>query len=61
MNEFIEWTGGKCPIDEGSYIEAKYRSGDIGSGYAVNYDWDWMEDDAENDIVAYRVLDGVVQ
>lgn len=52
------WTGGQCPIDEGEYIEVMYRNDESEYGYACNYDWQWMEDDADNDIVSYRILSG---
>ncbi len=55
MDGWIEFGGGQCPISEDRYIEVKFRNDEIESGYALNYDWEWMADDADNDIVAYRI------
>lgn len=61
MSEWIEWSGGECPVPKGTVIDVKYRDGserlgapaltiDNGTGAAF-----WVRDDVDQDIVAYRL------
>lgn len=64
-NEWIEWNGGECPVERGTLVDVRYRSGDEKFGlfagvHAEGGDDDagpayWEHDDFYNDIVAYRL------
>jgi hypothetical protein len=60
-NEWIEWNGGKCPVDPGTYVAARFADGFETKAWPATgnviwpENWEWtMEGDAER-IVAYRV------
>jgi hypothetical protein len=62
---WIEWNGGECPVAHGTLVVCRYRDGDIESGlvacelvpdrYREASRPFWRHDDANNDIVAYRL------
>lgn len=52
--QWIEWSGGDCPVSANTLIEAKGKTGDITKDTASGFDWQW--DGASYDIAAYRVL-----
>lgn len=52
--EWIEWTGGECPVEGHRRVEARLRDGTIETADADLFFWDHIDDDS--DIVAYRVL-----
>lgn len=54
--EWIEWAGGECPVEGRRRVEARLRDGATEEMDANSFDWEHLQDDAENDIVAYRVL-----
>lgn len=63
-NGFTHWEGGACPVFEGTVVDVKYRDGGSGTFKALVSDdssprdagWSfWCNDDADDDIVAYRV------
>lgn len=55
--EWIDWSGGKCPVSSNIKTEVKYRTGET---YvwddATMEDWLHYADDPEMDIVAYRIV-----
>lgn len=60
---WIEWSGGECPVEEGTLVDVKYRDGDdfpdaLGvpalSGYGTGSAF-WELDGYNNDIIAYRL------
>lgn len=57
---WIEWTGGECPVAEGTPVEARLRNGD--ESYREDgmwFRWRWVESDHPyyaTDIVAYKVV-----
>lgn len=56
--EWIEWEGGKCPIDAGAIAEARLRNGYVQTlDPAGDYDWCHADDAYDGyDIIAYRVI-----
>lgn len=54
MSEWIEWSGGECPVGGDEFVEVELRNGKTSSDRAINFAW-WCEPD-EFDIVRYRVL-----
>lgn len=61
MSEWIEWTGGACPIPAGTPVQVRHRNGEefncrAGLGHAES--WGRMAGQPlSSDIVAYRVVD----
>lgn len=56
-NEWITWGGGDCPVDPTDNVEVKLRNGMFSSAAeAWTFSWVHMDDDAEQDIIAYRVI-----
>ena len=64
---WIEWSGGECPVEEGTLVDVRYRNGeenhhvgaglsfcDTGSNPDLNAE-DWSKDDTSSDIIAYRL------
>ena len=62
---WIPWTGGDCPVEVGTRVDAKYRDGEkaynVPAGYFAEdpnsgsaLDWSHMKNDY--DIIAYRVV-----
>lgn len=54
--EWIEWAGGECPVEGHRRVEVRLRNGTIETLDADDFDFEHLPDDAETDIVAYRVL-----
>lgn len=60
---WIEWGGGKCPVEEGTLVDVRYRDSEyypdlLGvyalSSFGVGADY-WVRDGLSNDIIAYRL------
>lgn len=51
---WIDWEGGKCPVDDGVLVDVETRSG---KRYitSVGYYFDWRNNNYDCDIVAYRL------
>jgi hypothetical protein len=56
---WIEWGGGKCPVEPGTAIEVRFRD----LSQRPDYDFTeypngafWRHDGMDNDIVAYRLI-----
>ena len=54
-NDWISWSDKKCPVDDGTEIEMKYRDEDICSTTAPQL-CRWGDTKSRSDIVAYRVV-----
>ncbi|WP_129141495.1 hypothetical protein [Modicisalibacter coralii] len=67
MSEWIEWSGGECPVKVGTLVDVKLRDGDYGTRlHAGLPSWEedsegygmaeiWQHDGMDGDIVAYRL------
>ena len=53
---WIQWAGGKCPVDSDAIVEVKFRSPNL---YQYNNDragdFSWAHDGIDGDIIAYRL------
>lgn len=66
MSEWIEWSGGECPVDPDTLVEVKWGNPNRRTMEAVPaqtwseapYEWSITDQDNEPDIqiVAYRVV-----
>lgn len=54
---WIEWSGGPCPVPLNTKVEVKYRNGLSGVYRASQLGICWRNDDNPYDVVAYQVLD----
>lgn len=60
---WIEWSGGACPVPEGTLIDVRYRDGEelLGIPALISAQWReaspdfWRNDECNVDIVAYRL------
>lgn len=63
MSNWTKWNGGECPVEKGVLVDVRYRDGegrfsipaliDV-TGNDASYAY-WNNDNASNDIVAYRL------
>jgi len=53
---WIPWTGGECPVPDGTEVEVEWRTGGTDICDAKFIYWKWDEDDPETDILCYRVI-----
>jgi len=53
MNDWIEWNGGKCPVDENAIVKYRLRCGSTDTATANDILWDHF--DAPYDVIAYRL------
>ncbi|AMG57730.1 hypothetical protein [Pantoea vagans] len=56
--EWIEWDGGKCPVDSNANVEIKFRDGGVGGSIrkAGGYYWGRSNAAYDSDIIAYRII-----
>ncbi|WP_307744443.1 hypothetical protein [uncultured Pantoea sp.] len=56
--EWVEWEGGKCPVDDNANVEVKFRDGCFGGGIrkAGGYYWGRSNAEYDSDIIAYRII-----
>ena len=54
-NNWIEWNGGKCPVDNGVSIDVRFRNG--AELYDVISSLRWSHDGVSGDIIAYRICE----
>lgn len=55
----INWTGGKSPIkSDKTLVEVQYACGGVvtGSGWTLDWLWEFCSFDAKHNIVGYRIL-----
>ena len=57
MNDYIEWKGGKCPVDGNVIVNIELRDGRRAAGEAFQYTW--FHDGSDSDIVGYRAATSV--
>lgn len=57
IGEWIEWNGGECPVADHRRIEARLCDGTIEKLNADSFDWEHLPDDAQSDIIAYRIVE----
>lgn len=64
-NDWIEWSGGDCPVSEDTHVEVRMRSTFIKDGVAVHRGFKtkrptefhhWDDTGEETDIIAYRII-----
>lgn len=51
---WIDWAGGKPPVDNATVVDLKFRAGEIASGVEAGKYY-WPHTGYEHDIVAYRI------
>ena len=54
-NNWIEWNGGKCPVDNGVSIDVRFRNG--AELYDVISSLRWSHDGVGGDVIAYRICE----
>lgn len=54
--EYISWSGGECPVEEGEVVEIVQANGEKDQDWAYWFDWGTGND--EYNIVAYRIIEG---
>jgi hypothetical protein len=60
--DWIEWSGGECPIDLYAFAEVRFRGGDRGIAPALHWidrwsnAWEHKGPCRSEDIIAYRVV-----
>lgn len=58
MSDWIEWKGGKCPVEYFVNVEIKQRRGNISfENKAYVFDWQHRLNSSELDIIAYRIIE----
>jgi hypothetical protein len=58
MSEWIEWKGGRQPVDDDVMVEIECKNGHVDRGLAVNYLWPLLDLVFDGfDIVRYRVVE----
>ena len=53
---WIEWGGGKCPVDPVAMVEVRFRCGETDYDGEAIY-WGWDHGKGDYDIVAYRIIE----
>lgn len=56
---WIEWKGGKCPVDGSVKVDVRFRNGEVDEGLSAD-GWVWLcspDSNYERDIIAYRVIE----
>lgn len=57
MSEWIEWGGGECPVPDGAAFRIRLRHGHEWMPDGVDgLDWSHLDWDANQDIIAYRII-----
>lgn len=64
MSDWIEWKGGKCPVENGALVDVMFRNGSksfgVPAGDSVTkspnaHQVYWDNDNNDYDIIAYRL------
>lgn len=55
--EWIEWTGGKCPVDGKTKVQVRFRVADGSDEGSPAYALRWTHTDSWGDIIAYRIIE----
>jgi hypothetical protein len=53
---WIEWTGGECPLPDGTPNQVKFRDGDISGIDSSPETWQWHHTGSQADIIAYKIV-----
>lgn len=63
MSNWIKWSGGECPVEEGTLIDVEHRDGEIYESKPAlgENNWNWSHSDNEGDIIAYRLSEPDLQ
>ena len=57
MSDWIEWSGGECPVPPYTRVEVRFRNGALNSvSSAKDWTWKWPAGRGAYDIVGYRVI-----
>lgn len=57
MSDWLEWKGGTCPVAGGAVVDVTFRNvGEAVKRQRADF-WVWYHDGADDDIVAYRVIE----
>lgn len=57
-NEFIDWSGGECPVDKDTIVNVRLWAGDvIVNRKAGEFDWQHNSFGMGGDIIAYRLVE----
>ena len=65
--EWINWSGGECPVPKGTIVDVRHRSGDEFFGEEAELvgsaaqEWHYSRDPDAGDIIAYRVVEQPAQ
>ena len=54
-NDWIEWFGGKCPVNADDIVDVSYSHGDYGM-HLLARDLNWTHDPRITTVTAYRVV-----
>lgn len=58
MSDWIEWKGGKCPVEPETVVKVRTRSGhQLQAAPAEVLRWDWPHGGLPAEIVSYRVVE----
>ena len=55
-SDWIEWGGGKCPVDGCVPVKVRFRDGRECSGVADDWSLCWFNDNGGANIIAYRIV-----
>lgn len=55
------WNSGECPIHPQSVVQFWLREGVFGKDSALELEWEWEDNFAEYDIIAFQVLKQYVE
>ena len=55
-NEFIDWQGGKCPVDPDTIVDVMFSDRSVTTNRRAG-ELDWLHTNYAGDIIAYRVIE----
>lgn len=61
ISDWIEWKGGDCPVEPDTLVEVRFRDGTVDARVLEACNWLWWHSENKEDIVAYRVVERVVE
>ena len=53
-DQWIEWTGGACPVPGFTLVDVRLRGGDVRAARSASL-WHWTDEGQDSDVVAYRL------
>jgi len=54
VGDWVEWSGGFCPVQETKMVVVQFRDGTLGVSIALDFSWSKYE--SPRDIIRYRVV-----